>query len=474
MVIKNEGQGGKKASPQAGKPAQAGKAGFIETGSVEGSVDVAPSDMVEPEEVNLPELGDKAQEISKLLASVEPHEQQVWALVVDPAADIADKRGLARMLGTEGTGADKAYNNVKQISRYLKMKHLLNVQDGVRKDRNFMIEVRAFINSTGNNRKLDPNSRQLAPLVRILDHASAALVRLEALRTNYNFANDYPERYTREAVTLYYEEALRALTDLADPEIRGQARQKADSDTNVLLAIFRAEQFAEELVKKCSAYMTRLRDAGRTKSLDDFKAACSEDPIEFEGVETIGELGEVSADLLVSDNIGELFDEACRYAVGEAWKVMQPVHQPDQVAQRIKDGLRQILVGTIQLTPEMKRPQERPAFVLQVVGLDKLTGNTNLKDFYVRVDDSGKVAYVEGFESGDFVDLFELREYKPSRVHAAAKKQKQDEGVEELQTGRKYLFSVGRTKKLFGNSPSEILNGCIRADGGGPKVFPLF
>jgi hypothetical protein len=59
------------------------------------------------------------------------------------------------------------------------------------------------------------------------------------------------------------------------------------------------------------------------------------------------------------------------------------------------------------------------------------------------------------------------REYTP-------RPKKKEESVEELQTGRKYLFPVGRTKKLFGSSPSELLNGCIRAEGGGPKVFPTF
>ncbi len=475
MIVKSEGNSAEKLAPQAGKPAARGQAGFIETDSVADSVDVAPSDMVEPEEVNLPELGEKVQEIGKLLAAVEPHEQQVWALVIEPSAEIADKRGLARTLGTEGTGADKAYNNIKQVARYLKIKNLLNVpQQQVRKDRNFMTEVRGFINQVRNNRKLDSSSRQLAPLARILDHAAAALVRLEALRTNYNFSNDYPEQYTREAVTLYYEEALRTLTDLADAEIRGQARQKADGDTGVLLAMFRAEQFADNLVKTTCAFMSRLQADGRTKLQDDFKAACTEDPIEFEGVEEGEKLGEVPADLLVSENMGEVFDEACLYALTEAWQVMQPIHQPELVAARLKEGLRQVLVGSFIVTPEMKRHQERSAFALAVVGLDKLTGNINLKEYFVRVSDDGQVAYVDGYESGDYADLFELREYKPSRVHAAAKKQKEDEGTEELQTGRTYLFTVGRTRKLFGDTPSELLNGCVRAEGGGPKVFSIF
>jgi hypothetical protein len=109
-----------------------------------------------------------------------------------------------------------------------------------------------------------------------------------------------------------------------------------------------------------------------------------------------------------------------------------------------------------------------------VVSLERVAENPNLREFYVRVDENGSLLTVDGFEDGSFLDLFEMREYKPSRVHAAAKKKAEAEGTEVLQTGRKYLFTVGRTNELFCDSPSELLNGCVRADGGGPKVFKVF
>ena len=88
--------------------------------------------------------------------------------------------------------------------------------------------------------------------------------------------------------------------------------------------------------------------------------------------------------------------------------------------------------------------------------------------------DNGEIAFIEGFEEGQYVDLFEMREYKPSRLHAAAKKKKEEDGTEELQTGRKYLFTIGRTDKLFGETPNDLINGCIRAEGGDPKAFNAF
>ena len=79
--------------------------------------------------------------------------------------------------------------------------------------------------------------------------------------------------------------------------------------------------------------------------------------------------------------------------------------------------------------------------------------------------------YVDGYEDGSYVDLFELREYKPSRMRA---KEKTEGAEEDLQTGRKYMYTVGRTNRLFGESPSDVINGCVRGDDGTPKVFPVF
>ena len=109
---------------------------------------------------------------------------------------------------------------------------------------------------------------------------------------------------------------------------------------------------------------------------------------------------------------------------------------------------------------------------LAVVGLDKITGNINLKEYYVRFRGNGEIAFIENFEDGKHVDLFEMGEYKPSWVHAAVKKKKDGYGTEELQTGRKYLFTICRTDKLFGDTPNDLVNGCIHGDdGGGPQGF---
>ncbi|HIL07435.1 MAG TPA: hypothetical protein EYG11_01925 [Candidatus Latescibacteria bacterium] len=345
----------------------------------------------------------------------------------------------------------------------------------MQKDRNFLVEIRTFINSLNNDRQFESDSRQLAPLKRILDHAAAALVRLEALKTNFNFSTGHPESYTCETVTLYYEEALRPLTDFADPEIRGGARQKADADTDVLLAIFRAEQFVEKLLHTVRDYVTELCDGGHSKSVAEFKAVCGGQPIEFEDVEDGGDsMGAVPDKLLAASDMGDVFDEAYRYVTTEAWGVMEAVHQPEEVAVRIKEILREVLVATAVFTPEMRRQPGKSAMALAVVGLDKVTGNINLKEYYAQLRGNGEVAFIENFEDGKHVDIFEMREYKPSRVHAAVKNEKDEDSTEESQTGRKCLFTIGRTDKLFVDTPNDLINGCIRGDGGGPKVFNIF
>ena len=105
------------------------------------------------------------------------------------------------------------------------------------------------------------------------------------------------------------------------------------------------------------------------------------------------------------------------------------------------------------------------------MGLDKINNDQNFNELYVRLGDDGRVLFAKDYEDGTYADLFELREYKPSRVHSNQQKRAAESGEAELQTGRKYLFSVGRTNKLHGESPSAVINSCVRSEDGNPKVF---
>ena len=172
--------------------------------------------------------------------------------------------------------------------------------------------------------------------------------------------------------------------------------------------------------------------------------------------------------------MGAVFDAVYEYIVTQAWGVMSPIHEPETTVERLKEMLRKLLVSSFVLRAEKKRHHENPHLALAVVGLDKICGDPNFKDLCIRVDEGGKVIYHDDFEDGSYVDLFELREYKPSRVHVRAKEQAIQSNTEELQTGSKYLYTVGCTNQLFGKSPSAVINSCIRSKDGSPKVFPIF
>ena len=154
--------------------------------------------------------------------------------------------------------------------------------------------------------------------------------------------------------------------------------------------------------------------------------------------------------------------------------MLTAVHQPEKVVPQILDMLREVLMACFRFKPEKRRHQDNARLALSVVSLDKVSGNANLKDLYVRVSDDGQMHYVDDYEDGTFVDLFELREYKPARLASAAKKEAEANDTEALQTGRKYLCTVGRTNRLIGEAPADIINGCVRDDAGATKVFPAF
>ncbi len=445
---------------------------------MDSGVDVSAADIVESAETSLPELSARAQEIARLLSSIESSDQEIWSLFLEPGTDFKNLRGAARTITTSTTGSNKAYIVIKKIAQYHSAGQLLHGQDQrVVKNRNFTIEVTGFINSVAGGKKTyEAGDRALGPLKKILDHAAITLVRLEALKTNFSFSDEHPDEYSAEAVTKYYEEALRSITDQVDDgDLLGLARQKADTDTRSMFEQFQAEKFVEEVIGTCKSYLVGLHSEGNTKTLSGLKEGFAEESLKFEEMEPPSPPpGQIPAEMLMPTGYGDIFDTAYKYLASQSWALLSPAHKPEEVMEKLKTTMREILVGSLEFEAENRRHQEKPSFALSVVSLEKVSENPNLREYYVRVDDKGQLATVDGYEDGSFVDLFEMREYKPSRVHAAAKKKADAEGTEELQTGRKYLFTVGRTNTLFCGSPSELINGCVRSDEGGPMVFPVF
>ncbi|MEW6754560.1 MAG: hypothetical protein AB1505_26790, partial [Candidatus Latescibacterota bacterium] len=477
MIVKSEGRRAQETTA-AGSPAPPPEWGGEERlapPEESAQIPVADADVVDPVEVISSELNEKIRFVARLLATVEPLDQLVWTLLLDPMAAVKDCRALARVVGTASTPARQAYQAVREIARHVSLRSLLHLPGQVvRRERNLVVEISAFMNNARSSRSFEADSRQLAPLPRILEHAVGALIRLEALKTNHYFTQQHPDRYSPNAVTVYYEEALRGVTGLVEAQLRAQVRQQADADTRTLAGFFEAERYVTKVLDTATAYGRAVRDAGADLSLEALRAYIATTPLELPSEAEPVTVEEMPPEVLAPSGLGEAFDELCAHVIGRAWAVMQPVHQPVETARRLREALRQVVVRALIVAPEMRRHQERPAIALAVASLDKVTGSPALKQFYVRVREDGHLAYLDSFEDGSYVDLFELREYKPSRVHLAVRQQAQEEGTEELQTGRKYLFTVGRTNSLFWNTPSELINSCIRSAEGGPVIFPVF
>ena len=76
-------------------------------------------------------------------------------------------------------------------------------------------------------------------------------------------------------------------------------------------------------------------------------------------------------------------------------------------------------------TPEMRHHQDNPVEALPVIGLDKSTGNVNLREYYLRVRSSVEIVYVEDFSDGQCVDISEIRELELQWMQAAIQEEKE-------------------------------------------------
>lgn len=177
--------------------------------------------------------------------------------------------------------------------------------------------------------------------------------------------------------------------------------------------------------------------------------------------------------LLVPGDLGEIFDAVCSHVCTAAWEVLASDRDSEEIVRRLQKMIREDMAGSFVLQPEKRRHSAPPRLPLSVISLDKVCGDPQFKDLYIRVGVDGRILYVEGFEDDTHVDLFELREYKPMRMQGSATKTG-EESSEPLQTGEHYLYTVGRTDQIFAPTPAALLDSCVREEDGSIKVFPVF
>ena len=433
-------------------------------------ISIESEDLVQRQSVAPADFGLQVLKIAQLLGELEKNDTSVWNTLIQPTLDLEDLPVLARQLEAEGTGARIAFDALKEAAQYIELKGQLQTLPPRGKRRSFNIELTYFINAfKGSNTPIKPNDPKLGAFKTILDYAVAAVLRLQNLKINRHFAKNSPENYTKEAVIGYCEQGLQPLLEVGNGALLTLVRAKADADTLALLAVFAAQRYVEALLTECSAYVSGLDWQEGAVAVEDLEEALTLNPFSPEPPEHPGKpLEPLSEEKLPLGKWGEPFDRIAAHVCTQAWAVLQPIHQPDEVLSALIKLLRQLLLRGMVFTAEKRRPQERPQIALEVANLEKVCGNANLQNFYIRLRDDGRPLFVDGYEDNSFIDVYELREYKPVRMKLNAAKK----AAEQLQTGRKYLFGVGRTQNLWGQTPGQLSDSCKKRDDGSIEVFP--
>ena len=471
---------GAHAGAHAGaKPAKA--AGITPPAGVSAAGDDAETPDSDGEKLSVPrirldQITEVAGRIGDLLGSLEQLDTRVWQAFVDPTAEIADPRQFAEDLLTSNSTAQEAYKALRGVAQQQRIKTILSPPTDRRmNERRFDLEAEAFINTINNNRReLDPDCRQLISLPKVLDYATAGLVRLEALRSSLLLARDAIDEFDPKVASQRYEEALSEVTFLADRQIVEPARARADADAVTIGAALQAEVFADWVVEEVTGYVRQLQEEGNTESLESLSEAVKAAPLEFDGVEATGGPGESMPNRYADPaKLGEIFDWAREYVLGQVWDILQPIHQPEELMQRLDEELRKSLQGSIRLQPRRQRHEKNPKISLAVIGLDTLSGVPELGHLFVRLGNDGKLLYLTDFEDGTYVDLFELRKNTRRQMHVRAKGRAQDESSGELQAGADYLHTIGRTNAAFGTTQQEVMAGCILSEDDTPRIYPI-
>ena len=464
------------SSTSSPTPPAAGSGGS-DTADVELPATVASDEPLEVPRIAKTDLGPRVNLIGQLLGNLEQLDPRIWNLYSEPTADVDELCDLADALLTENSGAERAYAALRVVAQQQQLKALLTLPaDNRLNERRFDLEAQAFINTVSSSRRsFESDSRQLVPLPKVLDHAAASLVRLEALKSSIKLARAGTEEFSAEAATKMYETVLSNVTYQADREMIESVRQKADADIKALAELVEAEMAVERVVASCEEYLQTLNEGGHTENVESLSAVFGSEPLQFEGIDPAGGPGKGLPEKFASScGLGDILDSTREYMLGKVWSALQPIHQPEKVTQRVDDLIRAQLAGCARLPVRKERHENNPRVALSVVSLDKLSGSRELGHLFVRLSVDGKLLFVEDFEDGSYVDLFELCKNERKQMHARARGRAQVEATGELQTGSSYLHSMGRTNKPFGNSEREVMSGCVLTDEGEPRVYPTF
>ena len=400
------------------------------------------------------DLDDTVAIVATGLTAVRELDERVWLLFAEAEHELEDPRSLAQDLATAESVAEAAGKALRAAASQQRVRGVLELQPDRRlNERRFDLEADAWLNTIANYRRsYDPDSRQLISLPNVLDHAAGALVRIEALRAAVELVAEaeIPENVLLEDVSQRYEWLLSEITYLANGDIIAAARERADADAATVLVA-----------------------GGACESVDAFTSAAEETSLDFDPPAQ-DEQSTALPDKLSDDSaLGEIVDAVRVHVLRAAWAVLRSPHRPEETATQLDVDLRRVLRAYARITPRRERHQRNPRVALPVASLERLTGKAEMAQFFVRLSTDGKLLFLEDYEDGSYIDVFELRENQKRQMHARAKERASESRTGELQTGSSYLHTVGRSNDPFGTE-RDMLAACVVDDDGEITIFDPF
>ena len=421
------------------------------------------------------ELDEAVDKVATGINKVRELDERLYLLFCEPEHDLDSPQTLAEDLVTADSSAEQAGVALRLAAQQQRVRSILDLPPDRRlKDRRFDLEAEAWLNTIANYRRsFDTDSRQLISLPRVLDFAAGALVRIEALRAAVEIVRyaESAEEATVVAVSQCYETLLSDVTFLADSEVIAAARQRADTDAETVLAAVAADAWIDKVRAAAFDWVDTVTESGAIESLDALTAFLDETPLALDSPGE-GEFPGAFPDELAADTaLGEIVDATRTHVVRAAWKALLVEHHPRKTVDKLDSDLRRRLRGHARITPRRERHQRNPRVALPVASLERLSGNPELSHYFVRLSTDGKLLFLEDYEDGSYIDLYELQESTKRQMHARARERARDGATGELQTGSSYLLTVGRTKNPFASSEQDVLAACVVDDEGERVTF---
>ena len=288
--------------------------------------------------------------------------------------------------------------------------------------------------------------------------------------------------------------------ELETPRALAEELTTADSSAalaGAVLAAIAADAWIEHVHSTTLAWMDAAIESGSAASIEAATSAVKETPLQIDPPSTApvdpdpdpdsatataaatdpeantvepttaaaAEGSAVLPEALSADSpLGEIVDTLRVHALRSVWKVLCDEHRPQETTEKLDLDLRRRLRAFARITPRRERHQRNPRVSLPVASLERLSGNPALSHLFVRLSTDGKLLFIEDYEDGSYIDLYELRESTKQQMHGRALDRARTSNTGELQKGSSYLLTLGRSNDPFAPTEQQIMAACVVDD----------